>query len=151
MDDEHAIICDPELGTFSRATTELADGTVLTHDRYAGTVTCDGNDVEVLLEASSPTEAQALLPHLRTATEALDPLRRLGSDAIITAFSDDRPEPEDLDRAASDLLLETVETTAHGTLVLHFVDTSGTHFPQGYWPAVHFGIDGQITRVTVES
>ncbi|MFJ4176066.1 hypothetical protein [Microbacterium sp. NPDC089696] len=151
MTDEHPIIDDPDLGTLVRATTELSDGTVLTHDWYAGTVTVDDADLELMLEGTSADEARALIPRVRETIAALGGLRRLASDAVVTAFSQGTPEPAELDAAASDLSLETIEASADGTVVLHLIDTCGDHFPEGYWPAVHLGEDGQITQVTVES
>ncbi|WP_449408549.1 hypothetical protein [Microbacterium maritypicum] len=151
MSDEHPIIDDPDLGTLVRATTELSDGTVLTHDWYAGTVTVDDADLELMLEGTSADQARALIPRVRETIAALGGLRRLASDAVVTAFSQGTPEPAELDAAASDLSLETIEASADGTVVLHLIDTCGDHFPEGYWPAVHLGEDGQITQVTVES
>jgi hypothetical protein len=151
MSDEHPIIDDPDLGTLVRATTELSDGTVLTHDWYAGTVTVDDADLELMLEGTSADEARMLIPRVRETIAALGGLRRLASDAVVTAFSQGTPEPAELDAAASDLSLETIEASADGTVVLHLIDTCGDHFPEGYWPAVHLGEDGQITQVTVES
>ena len=151
MSDEHPTIDDPELGTLSRATTELSDGTVLTHDWYAGTVTVDEVELELMLEGTTADEAGGLVPLVRETIAALPALRRLASDAVVTAFSTGTPEQADLDAAASDLTLETIEASADGTVVLHLIDTCGEHFPEGYWPAVHLGADGQITQVTVES
>ncbi|MEV4738249.1 MULTISPECIES: hypothetical protein [unclassified Microbacterium] len=151
MTDQHPIIDDPDLGTLVRATTELSDGTVLTHDWYAGTVTVDDTELELMLEGTTADEARSLIPRVRETIAALGGLRRLASDAVVTAFSQGTPEPAELDAAASDLALETVEASADGTIVLHLIDTCGEHFPEGYWPAVHLGADGQITQVTVES
>ncbi|BDZ37846.1 hypothetical protein GCM10025863_04600 [Microbacterium suwonense] len=61
------------------------------------------------------------------------------------------PTPNELAGAAVDLRLEAIEAAADGELVLHFVDTCGEHFPDGYWPAAHLDADGAVTSVTVES
>lgn len=151
MTDQHPIIDDPDLGTLVRATTELSDGTVLTHDWYAGTVTVDDSELELMLEGTTADEARSLIPRVRETIAALGGLRRLASDAVVTAFSQGTPEPAELDTAASDLALETIEASADGTILLHLIDTCDEHFPEGYWPAVHLGADGQITQVTVES
>lgn len=151
MSDEHPITDDPDLGPLHRATTELADGTVLVHDWYAGTTTIDGSELELMIEGTSAEEASTLLPRVRETISALEVLRRLATDAVVTAFSTGTPEPHELDDAASDLRLETIEASTDGTVVLHLVDTDGEHFPEGYWPAVHLGTDGQITQVSVES
>lgn len=151
MTDEHPPIDDDALGRLARATTELSDGTVLTHDWYAGSVDRDGTELMIMVEGTSAAEASALLPHIHETLSALPALQRLATDAVVTSFSTTDPEPHELDDAAADLELETVEASADGTVVLHFVDSCGEHFPEGYWPAVHLGTDGQITRVTVES
>lgn len=150
MSAEHPIIDDPDLGAFARATTELTDGTVLTHDWYAGTLDEANGAVELMLEGSSAEDARALLPRMRTVVAELTTLRRAASDAVVRAFSQGDPIPAELDEAASDLVLDAVEATTEHTIVLHFTDSCGTHFPDGYWPAVHL-IDGTISHVTIES
>mgnify|MGYP001609746918 FL=1 len=151
MSDEHPTIDHPELGTFTRASTEMTDGTVLTHDWYVGSVSADGTELELMVEATTPEEARALLPRLQAAVAELPSRRRQASNAVVTEFSQGEPEPSELDEAATDLALETIEVEADGTVILHLTDTCGTHFPEGYWPAVHFGADDGITQVTVES
>lgn len=148
---EPTSIDDPELGTFVRATTELTDGTVLTHDWYAGDVSVEGAELDLMLEGTSADEARALLPRVRETIASLDVLSRLATDAVVTAFSTGSPEEHELDDAVSDLVLDTIEASSDHSVILHFTDSCGTHFPEGYWPAVHFGSDGQITQVTVES
>lgn len=70
---------------------------------------------------------------------------------MVTNFSNGEPEPHELDDAASDLTLETIEAAADGTIILHLIDSCGEHFPEGYWPAVHLGAGGDVEQVTVES
>jgi hypothetical protein len=151
MSDEHPIIDDPDLGIFTRATTELTDGTVLTHDWYAGRLIRDGADVELMLEATTVEEARERLPRLRDVVGDLTRLHRTATDAVVSAFSNGEPDAPDLDAAASDLEVEAVEVTDDGTVVLHLTDTCGEHFPEGYWPAAHLGPDGTVRTVTVES
>ena len=151
MSDEHPTIDDPELGTLARATTELTDGSVLTHDWYSGTVVIDGVELELMLEGTSPQDVTPLLPRVRETIADLTSLRRIASDAVVTNFSNGEPEPHELDDAASDLTLETIEAAADGTIVLHLIDSCGEHFPEGYWPAVHLGAGGDVEQVTVES
>ena len=151
MSDEHPTIDDPELGTLARATTELTDGSVLTHDWYSGTVIIDGVELELMLEGTSPQDVTPLLPRVRETIADLTSLRRIASDAVVTNFSNGEPEPHELDDAASDLTLETIEAAADGTIILHLIDSCGEHFPEGYWPAVHLGAGGDVEQVTVES
>lgn len=151
MSDAPPLLHDPEFGDLRRATSELTDGSVLTHDWFVGTREVDGTEVELMLEGTTPAEVEPLLPRLRSTVSRLDALRRTASDAVVTRFSTAEPEPHELDEAASDLQLETIEVAADGTVVLHLADTCGEHFPEGYWPAVHLGPGDTVVDVTVES
>ncbi|WP_407360356.1 hypothetical protein [Microbacterium sp. LBN7] len=151
MSDEHPTIDDPELGPLTRATTELTDGSVLTHDWYSGTVVIDGAELELMLEGTNPQDVTPLLPRVREMIADLTSLRRIASDAVVTNFSNGEPEPHELEDAASDLMLETIEAASDGTIILHLIDSCGEHFPEGYWPAVHLGTGGDVEQVTVES
>ena len=151
MSDEQPTIEDPELGTLTRAITELTDGEILTHDWFAGAVTVDGAELDLMVEGTSADEITPLLPRLRATVADLVSLRRIASDAVVTKFSNGEPEPHELEEAASDLALETIEAASDGTVILHFTDRCGEHFPEGYWPAVHLGANGDIEQVTVES
>jgi hypothetical protein len=151
MSDQHPIVDDAVLGRLSRATSELTDGTVLTHDWYAGAVSTDAGDLEIMIEATTPEGVAPLLPRVRDAIARIADLRRLATDAVVSTFSTGEPEPADLAAAASDLSLEALEAAADGSIVLHLTDTCGEHFPEGYWPAVHLGVGDDVERVTVES
>lgn len=151
MTDEQPTIDDPELGTLTRATTELTDGSILTHDWYGTTLTIDGTELELMLEGADPRDITPLLPRVKAVLADLPVLRRTASDAVVTNFSNGDPEAHELDEAASDLTLETVEAASDGTIILHLIDDCGEHFPEGYWPAVHLGENGDVVQVTVES
>lgn len=151
MSDEQPTIDDPDLGVLTRATTELTDGSVLTHDWYGGTIIVDGDELDLMVEGSDPNDVTPLLPRLRETIAQLASLRRRASDAVVANFSSGEPEPHELDEAASDLSLETIEAASDGTIILHLTDTCGKHFPDGYWPAVHLGTGGDVEQVTVES
>ncbi|KJL27500.1 hypothetical protein [Microbacterium oxydans] len=151
MTDEHPTIDDAQLGVLTRATTVLTDGESLTHDWFVGTLATDDGELELMLEGTTVTEVTPLLPRLRAIVNELGGLRRRASDAVVTRFSHSDPEPHELDEGAADLTLDTIEAAADGTIVLHFTDTCGDHFPEGYWPAVHLAPDDTIIDVTVES
>lgn len=151
MSDEHPTIDDADVGIFTRATTELTDGEILTHDWFVGTLTDDDSELELMLEGTTVDEVAPLLPRVRAIVAGLGLLRRRASDAVVTRFSQGDPEPHELDDAASDLVVETIEAAADGTIVLHLTDSCGDHFPEGYWPAVHVAPDDTIIDVTVES
>ncbi|MFT4259598.1 hypothetical protein [Microbacterium sp.] len=151
MSEQHPIVEDDVLGPLTRAVTALEDGDVLVHDWYAGTVAVDGHELDLMLEGTTPDVIAPLLPRVRETVSRLGTLTRTASDAVVTRFSTGEPEPHELDDAASDLVLETIEAAADGTIILHFTDDCGDHFPDGYWPAVHLGPDGAVENVTVES
>ena len=151
MSKETPTIDDPELGTFARARSELADGTVLTHDWFVGTISVEGTELELMMEGTTTDEVEPLLPRLRDTVKRLDIVRRIATDAIVTKFSTGEPETDELDEASADLTVEAIEAAADGTVVLHFTDGCGEHFPEGYWPAVHLGVDDSVVEVTVES
>ena len=151
MSDEHPPIADSVLGVFVRATGETDDGSVLTYDWYTGSADIGGETVELMLEGADPDEARKRLPRLRAGMADLHRVQRAASDAVVATFSQGDPSPHDLDEGASDLLLEAVEAGADGSIVLHFTDACGEHFPEGYWPAAHLADDDTVATVTVES
>lgn len=149
MSTTHPTIEDPELGILSRAETTLDDGDVVTHDWFSGALTIDGREIELMIDGADVEAVRTLVPRAHAVVEDLDEIRRRASDAVITHFSDSAPSTTELDEGAADLVLDTVEITDDAT-VLHFTDSCGRHFPEGYWPAVHLGVDGSIGEVTVE-
>ncbi len=151
MSDEHPPIDDSVLGVFVRATGETGDGSVLTYDWYTGSADIGGETVELMLEGADPDDAQKRLPRLRAVMADLERVQRAASDAVVAAFSQGDPSPHDLEQGAADLLLEAVVAGADGSIVLHFTDACGEHFPEGYWPAAHLADDDTVATVTVES
>lgn len=149
MSTQYPTIEDPELGTLSRAETTLDDGDVVTHDWYSGALTIDGHELELMIDGADTDAVGTLIPRAHSVVADLDEIRRRASDAIITHFSDGEPSAAEFDQGAGDLVLDTLEITDDAT-VLHFSDSCGQHFPEGYWPAVHLGLDGTIGEVTVE-
>ena len=151
MSDENPTIHDPGLGSFRRARSELTDGSALEHDWFVGAVSVDGHELDLMLEGTSIDDVEPLLPRLRDVVSRLDTLRPLATNTVVANFSTGEPEPHELDQAASDLVLETIEVASDGTVILHLTDSCGEHFPEGYWPAVHLNIDDDVEQVTVES
>ena len=149
MSTQHAAIEDPQLGTLSRAETTLDDGDVVAHDWYSGALTIDGRELELMIDGADVDQVGSLIPRVHAVVADLDGIRRRASDAIITHFSDGEPSLDELETGSDDLVLDTLEITDDAT-VLHFTDSCGRHFPDGYWPAVHLGLDGTIGEVTVE-
>ncbi len=149
MSTQQAAIEDPQLGTLSRAETTLGDGDVVTHDWYSGALTIDGRELELMIDGADVDQVGSLIPRVHALVADLEGISRRASDAIITHFSDGEPSPAELETGSDDLVLDTLEITDDAT-VLHFTDSCGQHFPDGYWPAVHLGLDGNIGEVTVE-
>jgi|GEM_PF-596619 len=151
MTAQHPSLDDPELGRLVRGESTFEDGTVAVHDWYVGSIPDGEAEIELMIDGTDAEAVQSLLPRLRAVVAELDSIRRTASDAVITQFSDVEPEQPEFDEGAQDLQLEAIEAAADGTFVLHFVDTCGEHFPEGYWPAAHLDGDGAVTAVTVES
>ncbi|MFD7311748.1 hypothetical protein [Promicromonospora sp. NPDC059942] len=137
-------------GELARATTTLTDGEILVHDWYAADTAADGGP-ELMLRATDPVEAAALLPRL--AAFFADPAgwHRRATDAVVAELSERTPTAEELADAARDLVLQTVEVHADGEVVLHLDDSCGEHLLDGYWPAVRFDMSGAAVEVTVEA
>lgn len=151
MSAQHPHIDDPELGRLARAESALDDGTTVVHDWYAGRIPLGDGELELMIDGTDIDAVSALLPRIREMVADVDTVRRRASDAVVTRFSDGDPTRPELDDASADLVLEALEATADGDIVLHFVDTCGQHFPHGYWPAVHVDAAGEIIDVTVEA
>ena len=151
MSAQHPPIDDPELGVLTRAESTFDDGTVAVHDWYAGSVSDGDADIELMVDGPEVDDVRSRLPRLRSVVADIDGIRRRASDAVITHFSDVEPEAHELDEGAADLRLEAIEASSDDEIVLHFVDTCGQHFPEGYWPAAHLAADGTVAAVTVES
>jgi hypothetical protein len=133
-------------GNFIRASTTLIDGEVLVFDWFVRE-----GEPEITLRTSDPDEAEALLPNVAPALSDLSGWHRRATDAVVHALSTEVPSPVELDDAASDLALQTVEAHPGGEVVLHLDDTCGEHLLDGHWPAVRFGADGSVIEVTVEA
>ncbi|MGW8483357.1 hypothetical protein ACWGJP_09465 [Microbacterium sp. NPDC055903] len=147
----HDSLHDDRLGELPRATSTLTDGSVLTHDWFATTIPHGDTTVELMVDATDPASSAALLPGLHAVLDALPALVRIATDAVVHRFSEQEPPAHELDEAAADLQLEALEASAKGTIVFHFVDTCGAHFPEGYWPAAHLSPQGEVRDVTVEA
>ncbi|WP_043807795.1 hypothetical protein [Rhodococcus triatomae] len=133
-------------GVFTRATTVLTTGDTLVHDWYVA----DG-EPEFVLRTADAVEAAGLLPRLDAVLADGPGWHRRATDAVVTRFGDGDPEPAELDDAAHDLVLVTVEVHPGGEVVLHFDDSCGQHFVDGRWPAVRFDETGAVVDVTVEA
>ncbi|KRC62437.1 hypothetical protein ASE14_00940 [Agromyces sp. Root81] len=143
-------IVDPELGAFTRAITHLEAGPPLVFDWYVGSADVVGSEVECMVRATEPEEVRQLLSRLKVTVAAFPELGRTATDAVVERLGDGEPSADELEDAAADLKLETIEATADG-VVLHFTDTCGEHFLGGYWPAVRLGADHRIIDITVEA
>lgn len=136
---------DTPYGRFARATSDAA-GVAILQDLFVS----DGAP-ELVLATGSAGRVPELAARLSAFTGAPQAWTRRATDAVARAFSEGEPSASDLDEAAADLRLETVEVRDDGAVVLHLDDGCGEHFMQGYWPAVRFDDDGDVVEVTVEA
>ncbi|MFF0817492.1 hypothetical protein ACFYVR_20345 [Rhodococcus sp. NPDC003318] len=144
-------IVDDTLGTLVRGQLELSDGNLVDNGYFDLTCELGGRRVTVMVTTADPDEARRLLPGVRRVVEDVEALRQRATDEVVRRFSEDTPTDEELADARHDLVLDTIEARSGGDVVLHLTDTCGSHFPDGYWPAVRLAPDGSITDVTVES
>lgn len=151
MTDSPDAFTHARFGEFRRARTELGAGEVLEHDWYIGNVVVDGAEVEVMIGTGDPVRARVLLPDLEDVVGAFAALARTASDAVVTEFGGAETAPEELDDAAQDLRVSTIEMREDGTVVLHLEDTCGQHFLDGYWPAVSLNAERKVLEVSVEA
>lgn len=92
-----------------------------------------------------------MLPRLHHVFDQLQSLHHLAVQAVVVEFSEDAPSTKELDDAHRDLTLDAVEVFPDNDVVLDLTDTCGSHFMDGYWPAVRFNGDDEVVKVTVES
>lgn len=133
------------LGVFTRATSTF-EGEVTRHDWYS----LDA-DPTLTLYTGDPVIAQSLVPRLEAFLPRRAAWQRAATDAVVVQFSSEPATPEELDEAAADLAVESVYAYPDGSVVVNLTDTCGTHFLEGYWPAVRFDRDDTVTEVTVEA
>lgn len=133
-------------GEFVRSTKVLTGGETLILDSYE----LDG-EPELLLRTTDPEAGVGLLAQLTVFFDDRAVWQRRATDAVVTEFSERTPTAQELEDAAQDLVLQTVEVHSDLSVVLHLDDSCGLHFLQGHWPAVRFDADAKIVDVTVEA
>lgn len=129
-----------------RASAVMSDGEVREYAWYerAGTP-------EILLQTTDRETALRFIQDVSPAMADLEQWQRRGTDAVVHEFSDSAPTSAELDEAATDLVLETIEVNPDGAVVLHFDDSCGEHFSSGHWPAVRYDREGVVEAVTIEA
>jgi len=143
-------IIDQTLGRFVRGHHLLTDGVRLDDDYFSLSREVDGRAIVFLARSVDPETVRSMFPRLHHVFEQRHALHRSAVEAIVYEFSEATPAPEELDDAREDLVLDTVEVFPDGEVVLNLTDTCGSHFMDGYWPAVRFSIDDSVVKVTVE-
>ncbi|MDY0827655.1 hypothetical protein SK224_00800 [Microbacterium sp. BG28] len=122
------------------------DGEVRVFERFSV-----AGDPHLALETGDATMATTLLNPLEAFLSRRALWERAATDAVVVEFGSEDPTQAELDEAADDLKAEQIVVFPDGAVTVHFTDTCGQHFPDGYWPAVHFDPDDAIAKVTVES
>ncbi|KJF23645.1 hypothetical protein CJ178_14025 [Rhodococcus sp. ACPA4] len=144
-------IVDETLGTFVRGHHILSDGVRLDDDYFSLTRNIDGRDVGFIAHSVDSDAVRGMLPRLHHVFDQLQRLHRQAAEAVVYEFSEDPTSTEELDDALRDLALDAVEVFPDNEVVLDLADTCGSHFMDGYWPAVRFNGDDNVVKVTVES
>ncbi|GAB3147755.1 hypothetical protein GCM10027058_07170 [Microbacterium neimengense] len=133
-------------GVFTRDSVTSIDGEVRLFERFSV-----AGDPHLTLETGDATIAATLVNRLEDFLSLRARWDRAATDAVVVEFRTEGPTQDELDEAAADLNAEQIVIFPDGTVTVHFNDTCGRHFLDGYWPAVHFGADDAVTRVSVES
>lgn len=144
-------VSHPELGDLHRGQWVDSTGDTYSDSWHSAEVTISDATVEVIAASADPELAAQLLTPLASVLRALPTLRREASDAIVAHFSDEAPTRAELDDAAGDLKLQSVEAVAPNRVKLHFDDSCGEHFRPGHWPAVEVTVEGVVVGVTLEA
>ncbi|WDG17347.1 hypothetical protein [Microbacterium sp. Clip185] len=145
MPDESVILPSP-WGDFSRDSVTSIDGEARVFQRFSV-----AGDPHLTLETGDARIATGLLSRLEAFLSRRAQWDRTATDAVVLEFSSEAPTQDELDEAADDLEAEQIVIFPDGAVAVHFTDTCGRHFLDGYWPAVHFGADDAVMKVTVES
>lgn len=111
----------------------------------------DGRDVGFIAHSVDPDAVRGMLPRLHHVFDQLQFLHRQAVEAVVYEFSEDAPSAEELDDAQRDLTLDAVEVFPDNDVILDLTDTCGSHFMDGYWPAIRFNGVDNVVKVTVES
>lgn len=144
-------IVDDTLGTFVRGHHILSDGVRLDDNYFSLTRNIDGRAVGFIAHSVDPDSVRGMLPRLHHVFDQLQSLHHLAVQAVVVEFSEDAPSTKELDDAHRDLTLDAVEVFPDNDVVLDLTDTCGSHFMDGYWPAVRFNGYDEVVKVTVES
>ncbi|MFF2024355.1 hypothetical protein ACFVW2_21445 [Streptomyces sp. NPDC058171] len=133
---------DALLGTISYARGAGGYGTDLVLGDQDVRLTFDGAGVEKVTE---------LLPHARDLVAGFAPVEAAGR-GFLWSWGRDGTETADDERRFKDALCPgALVVYRSGDFEVHFDDTSGDHFPDGYWPVVRHRADRTPTSVSVEA
>ncbi|WP_330237612.1 hypothetical protein [Streptomyces sp. NBC_00525] len=146
-----AAVDDDVLGAFVRTSQTLPGGTRLDAPHFTASHRIGDRTVVLLLDTTDEARARRLLPRMRRAVADGALLRARAVEAVVHEFSETPPTRRELTDAHADLLLDTVVVDGASEVVLHLDDSCGEHIMEGYWPAVRFDTDNQVTDVTIEA
>ncbi|WP_238343667.1 hypothetical protein [Microbacterium sp. RG1] len=133
-------------GVFTRDSVTSIDGEVRLFERFSV-----AGEPHLTLETGDTTVAAGLLPRLEAFLSRRALWEREATDAVVVEFSTEDPTQDELDEAAADLRAAQIVVFPDAAVTVHFNDTCGQHFLEGYWPAVHFSSLDAVTEVSVES
>ncbi|MFD7551902.1 hypothetical protein [Streptomyces sp. NPDC059816] len=140
--DRTPAVHDAVLGTITYAQGTGGYGTDLVLGDQDVRLTFDGADVEKVME---------LLPHVRDLVAGFAPVEAAGRQFLWSWGSDGTETADDEHRYQGALRPGALVVYRSGDFEVHFDDTSGDYFLDGYWPVVRHRADRTPTSVSVEA
>lgn len=128
---------------------------VVTFDRdlvdYGVAVTLDDRPLRLSFDAADAGRTAELAPHARRLAEALPSIGAAGGEFLWSWGADGTEPAEEKARFLDALRPDGLVVYRSGDFEVHFDDTSGDYFPEGYWPAVRYRADRTPVSVSVEA
>ncbi|MCQ0022856.1 hypothetical protein M4914_07750 [Streptomyces somaliensis DSM 40738] len=118
---------------------------------YGVAVAFGGRSLWLSFDAADAGRTAELAPHARGLVEALTSVGAAGGEFLWHWGSDGTESPEEEARFLDALRPGSLVVYRSGDFEVHFDDTSGDHFPEGYWPAVRYRADRTPVAVSVEA
>lgn len=140
------------LDGFRRGSLVLPSGEVFQHSFFEGTVSSEHGWMDAMVDSSDPEAVRRLLPRLREVAGRSREFTARALEAVADAIVEELVESESgAEGLADDLVPQTLEALADGTVVLHLRDLSGKRFPEDDgWPTVHFDAAGRVSQVSMD-
>lgn len=118
---------------------------------YSATVRAAGRDLWVSFDTAGPDLVAELLPHAGRLVTAFDRVHRDGLAFLWSWGAEGDESDEERERFGHQMRPDGLVVYRSGDFEVHYDDTSGEYFLDGYWPAVVYRGDMTPLTVTVEA